>query len=64
MQFSYYVLDDFGEPLRGFRSKKEALWFIEGKPGLTIQATGYKPEKIPAVDPFEQALANCGLALF
>ena len=61
--FSHLILDDFGEPLRGFNSKKEALWYIEGKPGLKIQATGYKPEKIPAVDPYQQALAECGPAL-
>ena len=64
MQFSHLILDDFGEPLRGFKSKREALWFIEGKPGLTIQATGYKPEKIPVIDPYQQALANCGRASF
>jgi hypothetical protein len=62
--FSHLILDDFGEPLRGFKSKREALWFIEDKPGLTIQATGYKPEKIPAVDPYEQAMIDCGPAPF
>ena len=62
--FSHLILDDFGEPLRGFKSKREALWFIEGKPGLKIQATGYKPEKIPAGDHYQQALNDCGLAPF
>ena len=50
MNYSHLILDDFGEPLRGFRSKKEALWFIENKPGLTIQATGYKSEPVKTVN--------------
>ena len=65
MQYPFIVLDDFGGPLKGFRSKREALWFIEGKPGLTIQATGYKlPKKIPEPDPYDQALITCGPCLF
>jgi hypothetical protein len=68
MQFSYFVLDDFGEPLRGFRSKKEALWFIENKPGLTIKKTGFKPEPVKkeanAALLYDQALSECGACLF
>jgi len=64
MQYSHLILDDFGEPLRGFRSKREALWFIENKPGLTIQTTGYKPEKVPVLDPYEIARATCEPCLF
>jgi len=65
MQYSYIVLDDFGGPLRGFNSKREALWFIEGKPGLTIQATGYKlPKKPPDPDPYTLAFSQCGSAPF
>lgn len=68
MQFSYYVLDDFGEPLRGFRFKQDALWFIENKPGLTLKKTGYKPEpakKEPnAAQLFDQSLSECGACLF
>ena len=65
MQYPFIILDDFGEPLRGFNSKREALWFIEGKPGLTIQATGYKlPKKPPEMDPYELAKATCEPCLF
>ena len=65
MQYPFLILDDFGEPLRGFSSKKEALWFIEGKPGLTMQDTGYRPpKKPPEPDPYTLAFSQCGSAPF
>jgi hypothetical protein len=68
MKYPFLILDDFGEPLRGFRSKKEALWFIENKPGLTIKKTGFKPEPVKkeanAALLYDQALSECGACLF
>ena len=68
MQYPFLILDDFGEPLRGFNSKREALWFIENKPGLTIQATGYKPEPVNKANEndlhYELAKAACDPCLF
>ena len=64
MVFLYHALDDFGEPFKRFKSKTEANWFQEINPGVVIQSTGYKPEKIPVIDPYQQALADCGQASF
>ena len=68
MQYSFIVLDDFGEPLRGFYSKQSALYFVENKPGLTIKKTGFKPEPVKkeasAAVLYDQALSECGACLF
>lgn len=62
MVFLYQALDDFGEPFKRFKSKKDAIWFKEVNPGVVIQSTGAKPEPIP--DQYQLALDQCGLASF
>jgi hypothetical protein len=65
MVFTHVALDDFGDPLKRFKSKREADWFAEVNPGIRIKSTGCRPPpKIPEPDPYSLALDQCGIAPF
>tara|TARA_Y100000385_G_scaffold275070_1_gene318975 strand:+ start:262 stop:447 length:186 start_codon:yes stop_codon:yes gene_type:complete len=55
--FSYIVHDLWGEPLKAFKHKKEAEWFIINRPDCKIVATGFKQP--PIKSDYEIALETC-----
>jgi len=44
--FTHIVIDEEGESVKRFQSKREAEWFIENKPYLSIQSTGEKQQSV------------------
>ena len=41
--FTHHVIDGMGDPIRRFQSKREAEWFIEGKPDCKIVQVAKRP---------------------
>jgi hypothetical protein len=46
--FRYLVFDDFGEPIRRFRTKHEAEFYVQDKPNHIIR----KLAPLPSENPF------------
>lgn len=59
--FSYIVNDLWGEPLKAFKHKKEAEWFIMNRPDCKIVTTGFKQPK--KLNEYEVAIKTCDTCL-
>lgn len=61
----YVVIDGEGEPLRKFRSKQSAHWFMENKPECKLVELDIpKPKKETNEDKFNNMLNKVGECLF
>ena len=47
MIFRYLILDDFGDPIRKFRTRHEAKLYILNKPNHIIRRLAPKPKENP-----------------
>lgn len=59
----FIVLDGDGEPLKKFRDKGNAEWFIQNKPDCTIVELE-KPKKETKSEEFNRLLEQVGECLF
>jgi hypothetical protein len=54
--FRFIVLDEFGEPLRRFATRREAKWFMENRPEFKLDIIPQKKEVVDMVKLYGECL--------
>ena len=54
--YRFIVLDEFGEPLRRFATRREAKWFMENRPEFKLNIIPQKKEVVDMVKLYGECL--------